>query len=42
MKDYRVGKNGMFVTILTEKTSRRIDSRALFRCTKAIAKSSGD
>jgi len=29
VKDYQIGKNGMFVTILTEKASRRIGSTAL-------------
>jgi hypothetical protein len=29
MTDYRVGKNGMFVTMLTEKASQRIGSRVL-------------
>ena len=41
MTDYRIGKNGMFVTILTEEASRRIGSRSLLGWSLSF-KSMGD
>lgn len=30
MKDYKIGTNGMFVTMLSERACQRIGSKALF------------